>query len=281
MDANNYIDSIHFTKITNSIEIASGTYGIVLKGQYDNKTVALKQFKQYGDNRNVERALRNLRDVRHPNILTLIGDSSNGDSLYSIMEYADGGSLKDFLHNPPLIEYTFNHVVNWALQYFSAVAYLHSRQPPLLHGDLKPSNMLLMDHRRVLKISDFGSVRAEATTNTNQRTNVPYIAPETFKGVKSAQPSEVYTCSIILWEMMSRKQVYENIDSSLHIMRECLNGMRPNLEDIKMVYPEELKKLIVDSWEADPSKRPKINRFVDFFSKYFEQNNIIAADLSI
>lgn len=57
--------------------------------------------------------------------------------------------------------------------------------------------------------------------------------------------------------------------------------MRPNLEDIKMVYPEELKKLIVDSWEADPLKRPKINLFVDFFSKYFEQNNIIAADLSI
>ncbi|XP_032584144.1 putative mitogen-activated protein kinase kinase kinase 7-like isoform X2 [Drosophila mojavensis] len=162
-----------------------------------------------------------------------------------------------------------------------AVAYLHSRKPSLLHGDLKPSNMLLMDNRRVLKISDFGSVRAEATTNTNQRTNVPYMAPETFKGVKRSQPSEVYTCSIILWEMMSRKQVYENVDQSLHIMRECENGMRPNLEDIKMVYPEELKKLIVDSWEADPLKRPKINLFVDFFSKYFEQNNIIAADLSI
>lgn len=57
--------------------------------------------------------------------------------------------------------------------------------------------------------------------------------------------------------------------------------MRPDLGDIKMGYPEELKTLIVESWKEDPEKRPKINRFVEFFSKYLEQNNINAADLSI
>ncbi|XP_023164599.1 mitogen-activated protein kinase kinase kinase 7 [Drosophila hydei] len=280
MDANNYECSIDFNKITDLVKIGTGTYGVVFKAVYDNRTIAIKKFNAYGEMKNVERELRNLKDVKHANILLMIGDSWS-DSLYSLVEFADGGSLDCFLHNPPLTEYTLNHIVNWTLHAFEAVAYLHSSSDPLVHGDLKPSNMLLTDHRRVLKISDFGSVRTEATTNTNIRTTAPYMAPEIAGDQLPSPASDVFSCSVILWEMLSRKRPYDDIKSSWEILSLVEKGKHLDLKEITMEYPEELELLITEGWNVNPSSRPNIISFVTVLRSYFNEQKLFDADLSI
>ena len=69
------------------------------------------------------------------------------------MEYADCGSLYNLLHpsedNVELIPYNLGHVFSWSLQCAEAVEYLHSLTPKVIHRDLKPPNMLLLDQGKV------------------------------------------------------------------------------------------------------------------------------------
>lgn len=94
------------------------------------------------------------------------------------MEYADCGSLYNLLHCQTRIIYTASHAMSWALQCSEGVAHLHSMQPkPLIHRDLKPPNLLLVDHGRILKICDFGTVADKATQMTNNMGSAAWMAP--------------------------------------------------------------------------------------------------------
>lgn len=94
------------------------------------------------------------------------------------MEYAEGGSLYNVLHGCPKISYTASHAMSWARQCAEGVAYLHAMGPkPLIHRDLKPPNLLLVDQGRQLKICDFGTVTDKATLMTNNMGSAAWMAP--------------------------------------------------------------------------------------------------------
>lgn len=68
--------------------------------------------------------------------------------------------------------------MSWARQCAEGVAYLHGMQPaPLIHRDLKPLNLLLVDQGRVLKICDFGTVVDKQTLMTNNKGSAAWMAP--------------------------------------------------------------------------------------------------------
>lgn len=94
------------------------------------------------------------------------------------MEYADGGSLHNLLHCSTYIKYTASHALSWARQCAEGTSYLHEMQPkPLIHRDLKPGNLLLLNEGRQLKICDFGTVTDKATLMTNNMGSAAWMAP--------------------------------------------------------------------------------------------------------
>lgn len=94
------------------------------------------------------------------------------------MEYAEGGSLYNVLHCHPSVSYTASHAMSWARQCAEGVACLHGMRPkPLIHRDLKPPNLLLVDSGRILKICDFGTVADKATQMTNNMGSAAWMAP--------------------------------------------------------------------------------------------------------
>lgn len=103
------------------------------------------------------------------------------------MEYAEGGSLYNVLHGHPRVSYTASHAMSWARQCAEGVAYLHAMRPkPLIHRDLKPPNLLLVDQGRVLKICDFGTVTDKATLMTNNMGSAAWMAPGEFSLINNA-----------------------------------------------------------------------------------------------
>lgn len=116
--------------------------------------------------------------VAHQNIVALYGACTKRPHVCLVMEYAEGGSLYNVLHCNPKPYYTAAHAMSWARQCAEGVAYLHAMRPkPLIHRDLKPPNLLLVNSGRVLKICDFGTVTDKATLMTNNKGSAAWMAP--------------------------------------------------------------------------------------------------------
>lgn len=141
------------------------------------------------------------------------------------MEFSEGGSLCNVLHKYKNIEYSAGHAMSWARQCAEGVAYLHAMDPrPLIHRDLKPPNLLLFDSGRVLKICDFGTVTVKATLMTDNKGSAAWMAPEVFEGQSYNEKCDVFSWSIILWEILSRELPFKNMESAFRVMWSIHKG---------------------------------------------------------
>ncbi len=85
------------------------------------------------------------------------------------------------------------------------------------------------------------------------------IKKKVLKGLKYDESADVYSFSILSWEVCTRKKPYDNIDP-FKLAMEVINGIRP-------VIPSEvhplLSKIIKDCWNNDPTKRPSFSWIED------------------
>lgn len=117
-----------------------------------------------------------------------------------------------------------------AIDVAEGMAYLHSRDPPIIHRDLKSHNLFvqeLSDGHFALKIGDWGSARAMALHSHGHRNNrsfsksmtqgigtVCWLAPEVIKHGKGSERIDVYSFGIVLWELATREEVGKRDDPS-------------------------------------------------------------------
>lgn len=98
------------------------------------------------------------------------------------------------------------------------------RPNPLIHRDLKPPNLLLINGGRKLKICDFGTVADKATMMTNNKGSAAWMAPEVFEGSTYTEKCDVYSWGIILWEVLSREQPFKRLNDTYRIMWSVHTG---------------------------------------------------------
>lgn len=78
--------------------------------------------------------IQQLSRTSHENIIRMVGAYTEGPTHLLVMEFANGGSLYQLLHNHPYPPYTLAHALSWVLQCAKAVAYLHAIEPgPIIH----------------------------------------------------------------------------------------------------------------------------------------------------
>lgn len=252
-----FTDRIPFKEIQLSSEtLGSGSFGTVFKGRWRGRTVAVKQFKTREEIDSFLIEVKQLSCVKHANIVTLYGASTLSETAYLIMEYAEGGSLNHLLHECKQQQYDLRHACSWAMQTARGVAYLHEIRPkPIMHRDLKPANLLLFSRGKILKICDFGTACTVKTQMTNNTGSASYMAPEVFATSSYLESGDVFSWSIIFWEILARRQPYSQQYSNPYqiLWRVKQEGARPNeLESC----PSIIWNLITRSWHKDPHKRP-------------------------
>ncbi|ESR49879.1 hypothetical protein CICLE_v10030615mg [Citrus x clementina] len=182
-------------------KIGEGGFGIVYKGILGkNRTeVAVKviNLEQKGASKSFVAECKALRNIRHRNLIKIITicssrDSQGVDFKAIVYEYMQNGSLEEWLHqsNDQLEVYdlSLTQRLNIAIDVACAIEYLHYYcEPSIVHGDLKPSNVLL-DQDVVAHVSDFGLAKFLSSRNpdtavetrpssTGIKGTVGYVAP--------------------------------------------------------------------------------------------------------
>lgn len=154
--------------------------------------------------------------VNHPNIVHIYYVGRDGDSPFLAMELVDGETVADRLESGPL---PFKTVVDIAIQVADALS--HSVSYDILHGDIKPSNILLT-RDTTAKLSDFGLARrlSQAPDGTVDFAGTPiYMPPEAMEPDAADVRSDMYSLGVTLFEMTFGRLPY-NFDGST--LAECV-----------------------------------------------------------
>ncbi|CAL4906930.1 unnamed protein product [Urochloa decumbens] len=150
--------------------------------------------------------------VLHKNIVNLIGCCLEVDVPILVYEYLSNGSLDKILHDSNRVPLDLDIRLKIAAQSARGLAYMHSEiTTPILHGDVKPTNILL-DEDFVPKISDFGTSRMITIEENYTSTiigNWGYMDPEYVQTGLYTSKSDVYSFGVVLLELITRKKVLD------------------------------------------------------------------------
>lgn len=89
------------------------------------------------------------------------------------------------------------------------------------------------------------------------------MAPELLEGKQYSIKVDVYSYGILLWEILSRKTPYKNLNSPMAILKYvAIDKKRPSLDLIDSECPKEIIEVMERCWEHEPSKRPDFRRII-------------------
>ena len=159
--------------------LQSGSGGAVYKAYHKRlkKEVILKRIKQKNVNMKINRQevdiLKNLNHSYLPQVLDFL--NVDGE-IYTVMSFIPGHSFKELLEED--VHFTQNQLIRWGMQLCSALYYLHSQKPPIVHGDIKPANIMLTPQENICLI-DF-NISFFMDENTVLGYTEGYTSPEQY-----------------------------------------------------------------------------------------------------
>jgi tRNA A-37 threonylcarbamoyl transferase component Bud32 len=213
---------------------AGGLSAIYLAEKSDKRTVVIKEavVPPYSDEATREKAkelfdreARLLVKLSHPRIAKVFDHFVENGRDYLVIEYVPGQSLRQLVtRDGPQSE---DQVLSWAIDIADILDYLHTQDPPIIHRDVSPDNLLLREDG-VLFMIDFGAANEFVGTATGTLIGKQsYIAPEQFRG-RAVPVSDFYA-----------------LGGTLHYL---LTGAEP--EALTVTHPKTVRSMLSDQIDA-------------------------------
>lgn len=206
--------------------------------------------------------------LRHPNLLNINHFDVFGNCPYLVMPYCANGSVTQHIGKMPESE-----VWKFVLDVSAGLEFLHCQEPPIVHQDIKPDNILITSDGRYV-ISDFGISRSFRTkmsrTNNNVSTSgtIAYMGPERF----SEKPlvvlaSDIWAFGMTLYELITGDVLWEGMGGCVQ-----LSGAR--IPTSISGCSSELSRLVTSCLAAETWNRPTAVQIHEYASAYLQKRTI-------
>lgn len=249
-------------------KIGSGAFGDVYRGRVFGQEVALKKIRSNrtvggfvdADSTEYIKEVEIMRNIRHPNILELLGVCVEPDNVCIISEMHTS-SLKELLEKGT--RSSTSEVVEMALDIARGLSWLHHQG--IIHRDLKPAN-IFVSSSGTCRIGDFGLAHFKRHNPTSPATifyglcgTFTYIAPEVMRRELYGTAADVFSFGMIICELTGGQYPFDQppYSTAEDIKNAILTGFRPPIPDH---CRPDLKALIEECWAQEPDARPSMGR---------------------
>jgi predicted Ser/Thr protein kinase len=243
-------------------ELGSGAMGTVYRARYSKtgQIVALKLIAPgLGANARVlarfERESGMLKELKHPNIVRLLGTGKHHGSPYFAMEFVDGETLEDVLKRRGRLPWEEVVEIGKCVATALRVAHVHN----IVHRDLKPANVMVA-RDGAIKLTDFGIAKdMDATGLTSANCTVgtaAYMSPEQCRGERDiTHKSDLYSLGVMLYELLTGAKpfVAENV---MDMFMQHVQGPFVRPAQRQLDVPVWLDTLVCQLMEKKPEQRP-------------------------
>ncbi|TFK63642.1 kinase-like protein [Pluteus cervinus] len=279
-------------KLMGNGAVAYGSFSAVWKGEwYDpverrSRVVALKFFRQIFGDKARERLLKRLQDeviawhnLCHRNVNPLFGIFQSVEGIALVSPWCQNGTLVEYARSKA----PTSALLDLLIQAASGVAYLHSFDPVVVHGDLKGGNILVDDQGQAV-ISDFGLSKVMETLPDSKRADgsdsfftgaTRWLAPEIVLALVEDEielppitaSSDVYAFASVCLEIATGQVPYPHRSNDHAVTVDILRGIRPRRSDVCRVVVRDVGAfwtMLEHCWNVSPEHRPTMAEFHKF-----------------
>eukprot|EP00127_Corallochytrium_limacisporum_P001765 Clim_evm19s78 gene=Clim_evmTU19s78 len=176
-----------------------------------------------------------LRSLRHDNIIRFYDawerTSKNGHRVIFATELMTSGTLKQYIRKSSAVR--IKVVRSWCKQILAGLQYLHSRDPPIIHRDLKCDNIFVNGANGEVKIGDLGLATLKKNDHAVSLIGTPeFMAPEMYDEMYT-ESVDVYSFGMCVLEMITREYPYSECTNAAQVYKRVSSGIQP--ESLKKV----------------------------------------------
>ncbi len=275
LNAGNILDGYKILRELNAssrsqVYLAEDTLSEKIKGQHRKVVLKTPSVNFEDDPSYIDLFLHEewvAKRLSSPHLIKVCGMDRKRSFLYTVVEYVQGQSLKQWMQDNP--KPTLTQVRGTINQIARGLRSMHRME--MIHQDLKPDNILL-DENNTLKIIDFGSTKIaglaeiKSVIEHNQIVGTAnYSAPEYFKGQSGTNRSDIYSLGVIAYEMLTGKLPYGEVSPE----RASKKKFRyTSARQYNPLVPEWMDACLQKAVHPNPEKRyALLSEFVTDFSK--------------
>ncbi|VAI41438.1 unnamed protein product [Triticum turgidum subsp. durum] len=264
-----------------STVLGEGGFGKVYKGKLDGlRPVAVKRYKNGTKKEEFAKEVIVHSQINHKNVVRLFGCCTEENALTIVMEFACNGNLYNILHCSRsdangFVPFPLDKRLDIAIESAEVLSCMHSMYSPVLHGDIKPANILLDENFRP-KISDFGISRFLSADETQHTRHVigciGYMDPLFCQSGILTSKSDVYSFGVVLLEIITRKKA---VDGNVILAQSFVESLRKG-KKVRLMFDEEIAndkknikfledvaKLVAECLKMEAKMRPEMVEVAD------------------
>ena len=243
-------------------KLGAGGTAIVYRGRdmLLNRAVTIKILREeFVNNNELVRRFRHeaqaVASLSHSNIVSVYDVGYEENMHYIVMEFVEGESLKEYINRKGPLR--LGEACNIITQILAGVQ--HAHEHGIVHRDIKPHNILLGVDGRA-KVTDFGIAvgMSDVTMTYNSTTrimgSVHYISPEQVQGQPATDKSDIYSCGVVFYEMLTGRVPYQG-ETPISIAMQHVQGdlILPN--QVNPQVPASISYVVTRAMRRNPETR--------------------------